>query len=285
MSQMSFEWKNKVAVITGGASGIGLAIVKKCLSLDMKVVLADINDQEIAKTIEEIQVDKSQILGIKTDVSKYSDVETLAQKTFETFGKVDFLFNNAGVADHSFVWESSLSDWQWVLGVNLFGVIHGIKAFVPKMIDQNSECHIVNTSSLSGLMSANLGIYSVSKHAVVSLSETLYSSLMLVKSKIKVHVLCPGFINTRINFSERNRPLETIDTKDVKDSKFQEALDQIKGNVDKFVANGMDPDIAVDKLFKEIEEGKFYILTHKDDRTIESIQRRYEGILSGQLKG
>ena len=284
MSTLSIDWNDKVAVITGGANGIGLAIVKKCLSLNMKVVIADINEQEIQSTINQLNIDSSRILGVKTDVSKYSAVEDLASKVFKTFGRVDFLFNNAGVADSSFVWESSLKDWEWVLGVNLYGVIHGIKALVPEMIKQDTTGYINNTSSLSGLLSANLGIYSVSKHAVVSLSETLYQSLQLVQSKLQVAVFCPGFLKTNINTSERNRPEELQDTTIEKSQEMHPELLKIKTFVDKVVTKGMDPALAVDILFKELEEGKFYIQTHKDERTLGSIKMRMEGILSGFIK-
>ena len=285
LSQSPITWKDKVAVITGGASGIGLAIVKKCLSLQMKVVLADINKQEIDQTIQELQTDSSNILGVKTDVSKFTELEALAAKTYETFGRVDVLFNNAGVYENSFVWESSLADWEWVLGVNLMGVVHGIKAFIPRMIAQDTICYVINTSSLSALMSVNLGTYSVSKHAVVSLSETLQQSLALIHAKIQVSVFCPGFIKTKINSSERNRPHDLVDTKEGKESKYYPELEKLKIFLNKVVARGMDPDIAINILFKEIEEGKFYVLTHKDERTIQSIRLRHEGILTGDFKG
>lgn len=280
----SFDWNNKVAVVTGAGSGIGFAIVKKCITLGMKVVLADINEKDLQEVIKGLGVENSRVLGVKTDVSNYSEVEKLANNAFTTFGRVDVLFNNAGVADNSFVWESSLKDWEWVMGVNLMGVVHGIKAFVPSMIEQDSIGYIINTSSLSGLMSANLGIYSVTKHAVVSLSETLYQSLMLIHSKLKVAVFCPGFLKTNINKSERNRPTGLLDNQEAKTKELRPELEKIKNFVDKVVEKGLDPNIAVDMLFTQLGEGKFYLQTHKDERTINMIKARMEGILDGTFK-
>ncbi len=286
MVNTEIEWTDKVAVVTGGASGIGRAIIENALSRNMKVVLADINKNNINEVITDLKVDKSRIIAVQTDVTKFESVQNLAKQSFDSFGRVDFLFNNAGVAENSFVWESSLKDWDWVLGVNLMGAVHGIKAFIPKMLEQNNEGFIVNTSSLSGLMSANLGIYSVSKHAVVSLSETLLQELKLINSKLKVAVFCPGFIKTNINTSETNRPQELLDT-EIKSNEnvVRPELIKIKNFVDRVIAAGMDPKIAVEILFKELAEGKFYIMTNKDEKTMKTIQMRMEGILEGVFKG
>ncbi len=286
MSNSDLNWDGKIAVVTGGASGIGKAIVKKSISLGMNVVLADINIENMNEVVNELEVDSSRIITVQTDVTKFESVENLANQAFNKFGKVDILFNNAGVADNSFVWESSLKDWDWVLGVNLMGVVHGIKAFVPKMIEQDEIGYIINTSSLSGLLSANLGIYSVSKHAVVSLSETLLQSLRLINSKLQVAVFCPGFLKTNINTSERNRPVEYLNTSKTNSEKeTHPELAKIKKFIDRVVSTGMDPEIAVDLLFREIQEGKFYIMTHKDERTMQSIRSRMDGILEGVFKG
>ena len=286
MTEAQFDWNDKVAVVTGGASGIGRAIVEHATNLDMKVVLADINNENINDVVNELQVDKSRILAVQTDVTKFESVQNLAKRTFETFGQVDFLFNNAGVSNINFVWESSLNDWNWVMGVNLMGVVHGVKAFVPKMIEQDREGYIINTSSLSGLMTGNLGIYSVSKHAVVSLSETLQQQLLLINSKLKVSVFCPQFVKTKINTSERNRLVEYLDEeKNISEEQVHPILVKTKKFADRMVSSGMDPKLAVEILFKEIEEGKFYILSHKNEKVMESIKMRMEGILEGVLKG
>lgn len=286
MTESLINWNGKTAVVTGGASGIGRAIVEKSINAGMNVVLADINATNMKEVLDELKIDSSRIITVQTDVTKFESVQNLATRAFSTFGKVDILFNNAGVADNTFVWDASLKDWDWVLGVNLMGVVHGIKAFVPKMLDQNQEGYIVNTSSLSGLMSANLGIYSVSKHAVVSLSETLQQQLSLIKSKLKVAVFCPGFLKTNINTSERNRPKELLDEGQTSTEKeMNPELAKIKKFVDRVVSTGMDPKVAVDLLFKEVDEGKFYIMTHKDERTMQSIKTRMEGVLEGVFKG
>ena len=286
MNESQFDWNDKVAVVTGGASGIGKSIVEHAINLGMKVALADINIENMNEVVNDLKVDKSRIITVQTDVTKFEAVQNLAKRTFETFGQVDILFNNAGVANSNFVWETSLNDWNWVMGVNLMGVVHGVKAFVPKMIEQDKKGYIINTSSLSGLMTGNLGIYSVSKTAVVSLSETLQQQLSLVNSKLKVSVFCPQFVKTKINTSERNRPVEYLDEeKNISEEQVHPILVKTKKFADRMVSSGMDPKLAVEILFKEIEEGKFYILSHKNEKVIESIRMRMDGILEGILKG
>ena len=285
MTESHFDWNDKVAVVTGGASGIGRAIVEQAINKGMKVVLADINIENINEVVAELKVDKTRILAVQTDVTKYESVENLAKKTFETFGQVDFLFNNAGVSHYNLIWESSLKDWDWALGVNLMGVVHGIKAFVPKMIEKNTG-FIVNTSSMSGLVTSNLGIYSVSKHAVVALSETLLYSLRLINSNLRVAVFCPEYINTKINTSERNRPAELRNSEKNTDNKpIHPKLVKFKKLIDQVIANGLDPKLAVELLFKEMEEGKFYIMTYQDEGNMQAIRNRMEGILKGVFKG
>ena len=285
MNQEAIDWNDKIAVVTGGASGIGRAIVEKCLSQGMKVVLADINEKDIQEVLNELQVDKKRLVTVQTDVTKYESVEHLADITYNTFGKVDILFNNAGVADTGFIWESSLKDWDWILGVNLMGVVYGVKAFTQRMLAQDSDCFIVNTASLAGLTSAHEGIYSVAKHAVVSLSETLEQSLHLIDSKIKVAVFCPAFIKTKITSSDRNRPKDLLNIEKNVDAKdIHPKILKIKNFFERVVKNGMDPKEAVDILFTQLVEGKFYIQTHKDERTLNAIKLRMEGILDGYLK-
>src|SRR5213079_1196074 len=197
----------KVAVVTGAASGIGRALAGKSAQEGMKVVLADVEESALKQAEAELQASGAQVLAVRTDVSQADEVEALAKITFETYGAVHLLFNNAGVGAGTTVWESSLADWQWVLGVNLWGVIYGIHYFVPRMLAQDSEGHIVNTASAAGLISSpGAGIYKVSKHGVVTLSETLALELAVRGAKLKASVLCPEFVNTRIFDAERNRP-------------------------------------------------------------------------------
>jgi NAD(P)-dependent dehydrogenase (short-subunit alcohol dehydrogenase family) len=201
------EFKDKVAVITGAASGIGRALADRCVQEGMKAVLADVEVKTLAKTEANLKACGATVLAVQTDVSQARDVAALAQRTLEVFGAVHLLCNNAGVGMEAAIWESTLEEWEWVMGVNLWGVIHGVRAFVPLMLAQDTECHIVNTASMAGLISGpGLGAYKVTKHAVVSLSETLYHELAERRARVRVSVLCPGIVNTRIMESARNRP-------------------------------------------------------------------------------
>jgi NAD(P)-dependent dehydrogenase (short-subunit alcohol dehydrogenase family) len=198
------EFRKKVAVITGAASGIGRAIAERCVGFGMKVVLADVHEADLAKTATDLKSRGGTVLAVRTDVSKRGDVELLARRTIDTFGQVHLLFNNAGVTADGAPWEASWNDWEWAIGVNLWSVIHGIKVFTPLMLAQNTECHIVNTSSTAGLIVGSMAApYSVTKHAVVALSENLYLTLQQRNSLIKVSVLCPGFVRTNIANARR----------------------------------------------------------------------------------
>ncbi|MFX1304240.1 MAG: SDR family NAD(P)-dependent oxidoreductase, partial [Promethearchaeota archaeon] len=203
------DFKDKVAVITGGANGIGRGIANIAAKEGMKIVLADIESDALSKAEDELKTLGVSVLSILTDVTKAEDVEALAKKTIDTFGEVHLLCNNAGVVLPGFIWEHSLSDLKWIINVNFWGVIHGIRNFVPIMLKQDNECHIVNTSSLAGLMSGGeTGIYSATKHGVVGLSEALARELEQVHSKIKISVFCPSYVNSTIMDCERNRPAE-----------------------------------------------------------------------------
>jgi NAD(P)-dependent dehydrogenase (short-subunit alcohol dehydrogenase family) len=273
------DFKDKVAVITGAASGIGFGLAEHCAKEGMKVVLAGINEDTLKKAEKDLKWTGATILVIKTDVSKANDVKALAKKTIDTFGAVNLLFNNAGVGGFTTIWESTLNDWEWILSVNLWSVIYGIHFFVPIMLKQNTECHIVNTASGSGLVSmSNQGAYAVSKHGVVALSEVLYRELGQRGHNIGVSVLCPGVINTKIPDSERNRPKELQNTPDedmgMTDPKVREMVQNIKG----LWANGMPPAKVADIVFDAIKEKKFYILPNMDS-VIPMIKVRMEDIL------
>jgi NAD(P)-dependent dehydrogenase (short-subunit alcohol dehydrogenase family) len=203
------DFRGKVAVITGAASGIGRGIAERCVSEGMKLVLADIDEANLTKAETELKTAGGTVLGVRTDVSKRSDVERLARQALDAFGQVHLLLNNAGVAAGGAAWEATWNDWEWVIGVNLWGVIHGVKAFTPLMLAQNTECHIINTSSAAGLIvGGGFAPYAVTKHAVVALSESLYLTLQQRNSLVKVSVLCPGLVRTNIANAERNRPAE-----------------------------------------------------------------------------
>ena len=271
------EFKDKVAVITGAASGIGRGIAERCAQEGMKIVLADIEKEALSKTEEEMKAKGATVLAVPTDVSKARDVEALAQKTLETFEAVHLLCNNAGIeSPQTSIFNNTLADWEWVIGVNLWGVIHGIRTFVPIMLEQNTECHIVNTSSAAGLISGpGLGVYKVTKHGVVSLSETLYHELTQQGAKIGVSVLCPSFVRTRIFESERNRPL-ALRNPPIERTPTPEELAFIQ-RFRELAQNGIPPEQVADQVFKAIRQNTFYILTHPESK--ESIQLRMENIL------
>ncbi len=270
------EFQGKVAVVTGAASGIGRALAERCAKEEMKVVLADIEEQALMQASRDLAAQGAQVLAVPTDVSQAGEVETLARKAFETYSAVHLLFNNAGVGAGKSAWESSLAAWEWVLGVNLWGVIHGIHFFVPRMLEQRSEGHIVNTASMAGLTyGPGQSIYKVSKHGVVSLSETLYYELALRGASLKVSVLCPGLVSTNILDAQRNRPAR------LQDASVEEPLSpQAEAVVQRFqqaVREAMPPGQVADIVFEAIREERFYILTHPTWKA--AIQSRMEDIL------
>ena len=250
-------FQGKVAVVTGAASGIGRALAERCAKEGMKVVLADIEEQALLQTSRDLAAQGAQTLAVPTDVSQAGEVEALSRKAFETYSAVHLLFNNVGVGAGKTTWESTLADWEWVLGVNLWGVIHGIHFFVPRMLEQRAESHIVNTSSIGGLTSGpGLSVYMASKHAVVSLSETLYHELTLRGASIGVSLLCPGFVKTRIQDSQRNRPASLQNAPDETKPSHLEAGQQF---LQQAIQGGMSPRHVADTVFGAIGEERFYI--------------------------
>lgn len=257
------EFIDKVAVITGAASGIGRAMAERCIHEGMKVVLADIEVEALAQTEQALSARRASVVAVHTDVSRADDVETLAKKALSAFGAVHLLFNNAGVGAGLTVWETTQNDWTWTLNVNLWGVLHCIRTFLPIMFAQEGESYIANTSSIAGLLPYHaVAPYQVSKHAVVALSEKLFYDLGENDGKIKVSVLCPGWVHTRILESDRNRHPE-----------FQNDLDQrmitpeMEATMQAFqqaVEYGMPPDTVADHVFQAIQEDRFYILTHPE---------------------
>jgi NAD(P)-dependent dehydrogenase (short-subunit alcohol dehydrogenase family) len=239
----------------------------------MNLALADIQQDALDAITEELRSGGTKVLSIRTDVSRQADMETLAARTFETYGGANLLFNNAGVGAGGFVWENSVADWEWVLGVNLWSVIHGIRLFVPKMLAQGDECHIVNTASVAGLLSAQtMGVYNVSKHAVVTLSETLYQDLRAARANIGVTVLCPAFVPTGIANSERNRPAELSAAPPTESQKIAQAASNKAVSSGKLTA----ADVAA-KTFDCIREQKFYCITHP--KILGSVDLRLQDIL------
>jgi NAD(P)-dependent dehydrogenase (short-subunit alcohol dehydrogenase family) len=280
---MISDFKNKTAVLTGAGSGFGLECARIGAKLGMNLVLADVQQDALDRTVAEMQATGASVLAMRVDVSKADQMQALADGAFARFGAPHFVFNNAGVGAGGLIWENSLQDWEWVLGVNLMGVVHGVRLFTPMMLaaakaDPAYQGHIVNTASMAGLLNApNMGIYNVSKHAVVSLSETLYQDLALVTDQISASVLCPFFVPTGITQSHRNRP------EDLKISDFKPTQSQLVGQAmsDKAVGSGKVTAAEVAQMvFNAIAANQFYIYSHP--KAIGSVQTRLEDVLQAR---
>ncbi|MFX1401484.1 MAG: SDR family NAD(P)-dependent oxidoreductase [Promethearchaeota archaeon] len=276
------DFKNKVAVITGAGSGIGQGLAVKCVQEGMKIVISDLNKKNLERVQRKMQKLGGDVIAVKTDVSKFKEVEKLAKQTIDNFGTINLLFNNAGVAIPRLTWEYTLNDWEWVLGVNLWGVIYGIRVFLPIMLEQGIESYIINTSSIEGLGSRGPGgaTYSVAKHGIVALSEVLRNDLEEIGAKIKVSVLCPGLVDTKIFTSELNRPkeyedkhLEPIDIHD-RDREVEMYRKVISE------APMISPADVAETVFQAIRNEEFYILTHKQDILKNLIKERMDAILA-----
>jgi len=266
----------KVAVITGAGSGFGREFARIGAGEGMRLVLADVQPDALDATVAEIRAAGAEALGVRADVSKPADVERLAASATGKFGAVHLLFNNAGVAGGGgYVWETSVKDWQWLLGVNVLGVVNGIRSFLPLMLKQDCECHVVNTASAAGLVSAPLmSAYNVSKHGVVTLSETLFHDLRLANAKIGVSVLCPAFVPTGIRASERNRPPELWE--DAAPTPSQIAA---RERSEKAVASGRLTAAEVARLtFDAVREDRFYVITHP--KILASVELRLQDVLA-----
>jgi NAD(P)-dependent dehydrogenase (short-subunit alcohol dehydrogenase family) len=268
------EFKGKVAVITGAASGIGRGIAERCVDEGMKTVLADIDDANLAKAETELKTLGGTVLAVRTDVSKRADVEHLASQTLDAFGQVHLLFNNAGVGAGGSAWEATWNDWEWVIGVNLWGVIHCVKVFTPLMLAQNVECHMVNTASAAGLIVGGPSApYSATKHAVVALSESIYLTLQRRSALVKVSVLCPGLVRTDIANTERHRPAGLKNEPVEMTPEMRAGLNFFKAAIEA----AMPPLQVADIAFQAIKNEQFYIVTHPE--WIEVIQMRTDNLL------
>ena len=277
---MITDFKNKTAVLTGAGSGFGLECARIGARLGMNLVLADVQQDALDKAAREMQSAGAPVLAVRLDVSKAAEVESLGHAVLERFGAPHLVFNNAGVGAGGLIWETTVKEWEWVLGVNVMGVAHGVRVFTPMMLDAARRDpayrgHIVNTASMAGLLNApNMGVYNVSKHAVVSLSETLYQDLALVTDQLGASVLCPFFVPTGISQSQRNRPVELQDA-DAKPTKSQligEAMSK------KAVGSGKVSAADVAQLvFDAVAANRFYIYSHP--KAIKSVQNRMEDIL------
>ena len=279
------DFKDKVAVITGAASGIGRAIAERLAQEGMKIVISDIEGPRLFQFEKELKELGKQVLAVTTDVSKIEDVKALAQKTIDHFGAVHVLVNNAGVGfggkSATIIWEYPLEEWKWIVDVNLWGVIHGIQVFVPIMLNQGFESFIVNICSMVGLISPVQGtsIYAVTKHAVVALSEALKNELMLYSEHIKVLAVCPGFIKTNLARSERNRPEELIH-KVTTNPKLAHIIEGYRQSIE----NGVSPKEVAEAIFQAFDSEKFYVPVDHHRFIRSNVKRRMENIIKDLQK-
>lgn len=276
---MISDFKGRTAVLTGAGSGFGLECARIGARLGMNLVLVDVQQDALDMAAAEMAQAGVQVLARRVDVSKADQMEALAQAVAQRFGAPHFVFNNAGVGAGGLVWENTVADWDWVLGVNLWGVIHGVRLFTPMMLDAARrdpawQGHIVNTASMAGLLTPpNMGIYNVSKHAVVSLTETLYQDLRLVTGQVGASVLCPYFVPTGIHRSHRNRPGELPAAKPTKSQLIGQAMS------DKAVGSGKVTAAEVaQRVFDAIAADQFYVFSHPTPRALANVTSRMEAI-------
>jgi len=271
------NFRNKVAVVTGGASGIGLAMAERFAREGMKLVLADVEKERLDGVTARFQKDGVEVLGVETDVSDAEQMDALGAATLDAFGAAHIVCNNAGVASGGRSWELTTADWRWVIGVNLWGVIHGIRVFAPGLIAQG-EGHIVNTASVAGLLSVpGLGPYSVTKHGVVTLSETLYGELVATGSKVRVSVVCPSWVKTGIFEADRNRPAADSNPETEEEAKRLEQYKQLGALL---LADAMSASDVADRVFDSIVDERFYVLTHEE--IMPAVQLRLTNILENR---
>ena len=266
--------QGKVAVITGGASGIGKAVAAKAAAEGMKVVIGDIEEGALKEAERDLAADRTDVLAVVTDVSDAASVRALRDRALDRFGAVHLVHNTAGVGTGGPVWEVPEADWRWILGVNLWGVVHGIATFMPLLIEQG-EGHVVNTASIAGLTTAPfLGPYNATKQAVVAISETLYKDLQIAGiAGIGVSVLCPGFVQTRIAESDRNRPGWAPD-RDV------EGAPEMRAAIQAMVDSGIPTAAVADRVLDAVRTDTFYILTHPELN--EAVRTRFDDIVEGR---
>ena len=281
------DFKGRTAVLTGAASGFGLECARIAALEGMNVVLVDVQADALAAAQAQIEAlaapQGGRVMARQVDVSNADAMQALAAQVQASFGAPHLVFNNAGVASGGLVWENTVKDWEWVLGVNVWGVVHGVRLFTPMMLaaaaaDPGYQGHIVNTASMAGLLSPpNMGVYNVSKHAVVTLSETLFQDLALVTTQVHAHVLCPFFVPTGISASGRNRPADVSDA-DAKPTRSQRIGQALS---DKAVGSGKvsAADVA-GKVFDALREDRFYIFSHP--KALASVQMRLEDVVLGR---
>ncbi len=281
---MISNFSGKTAVLTGAASGFGLECARIAAARGMNLVLLDVQTDALAQAEAELSATGVPVMARRVDVSNAAAMDALAAEVVERFGAPHFVFNNAGVGSGGLLWENSVADWEWVLGVNLWGVVHGVRCFTPHMLaaakaDPSWQGHIVNTASMAGLLtSPNMGIYNVSKHAVVALTETLYQDLALVTEQVGASVLCPYFVPTGISQSHRNRPVELAASKPTQSQLIGQAMS------DKAVSSGkvFAADVAA-MVFDAMEANRFYIYSHP--QALGNVAERMQNLVQGSNPG
>ena len=272
------SFQGKTAVITGAGSGFGLETSRLCAQAGMNIVMADVQQDALDKAAAEIEALGAKVLPFRLDVAKADQFEAMAKATADRFGVPHFVFNNAGVSAGGLIWEHTLKDWEWVIGVNLLGVAHGIRLFTPLMLeaakkDPAYEGHIVNTASMAGVVNMpNMGVYNVTKQGVVSMSETLYQDLALVTDQIHCSVLCPFFVPTGIHNSERNRPADMAAEKPTKSQLIAKAIGEKAVTSGKLTAAHI-----AEMVMDAVRENRFYIFSHP--QALGSVQQRMEDIV------
>ena len=276
------SWQGRTAVITGAASGFGLETSLLAARLGLNVVMADVMMEALGEAVAQVQALGAQVLSLRCDVRHAADIEAMGAATLARFGSPHLVFNNAGVGAGGLIWEHTARDWDWVMGVNVMGVAHGVRVFTPMMLaaekaDPGYSGHIVNTASMAGLVNMpNMGVYNVSKHAVVSLSETLYQDLRLVSDRVHAHVLCPYFVPTGIAHSERARPQDAQE----EGRKATTSQRVAQGLIEKAVAGGRVTAADVAQfVFDALEADRFYIYSHP--KALAPVMTRADDILAG----
>jgi NAD(P)-dependent dehydrogenase (short-subunit alcohol dehydrogenase family) len=269
------EFNGKVAVVTGAASGIGFAMADRFSSEGMKVVMADIEPEALSIAEENLRRKGAEVLAVQTDVTKPEQVASLADRAYDAFGATHVLCNNAGVEVIGATWEQTLDDWRWVIDVNLWGVVYGVHTWLPRMLEQGEEAHIVNTASMAGLTTAPyMSIYDVTKFGVVALSESLEKELRIADANVHVSVVCPGLINTNIMDSARNRHADRAEK-----GNFGANAQRFRKGLTDSLATGWPPSKVAEQVFEAVRDNRFYIIPAQEGFA-DRIRERMEGILA-----